>query len=352
MRSETSRMSAVVVCGVALSGAPGAAGGGVKTEDRVLYKEAVVSAPVAVLWKAWTTNDGLESFFCKKANVDLRVGGDYVLTMTLDAPEGQRGTEGCHILSYIPERMLSFEWNVPPSIPALRSANAHTHVVVEFTPLGGGVSEVRLTQLGWGKGKDWDKCYEYFDRAWTNVLQSLQQHVGKNPHPVQRHKVLRQQYVINAPIQEAWNVFTTRQGLEGSMVAHAEVDMRVGGYIKTHYDPDGRIGDANTITHHILSYEPGRMYSSRVEVPADTPVTRVVQDSWSVVYFDEIDPTSTRLTIASCGWGQGPDWDAAEAFFDKGNAWTINKINAYLSNRRSDATPEVPDTASPDTATP
>lgn len=304
-----------------------------RADERVLRKEALVSSPVSEIWKAWTTNEGLESFFCKKANVALKVGGPYELAMTLDLPVGQRGTEGCRVLSYLPEKMLSFEWNAPPSIPTLRDANAHTHVVLELTPIGGGVTEVRLTQLGWGEGDDWDKCYAYFDSAWSNVLASLQTKIGKNANPRQRTRVIRQEHIIEAPRQEAWKVFTTKEGLESSIVAHADVDMRVGGHIKTHYDPNGKLGDANTITHHILSYEPGRMYTSYVEAPADTPVTRVVQDAWSAVYFDEIEPGRTKMTIAACGWGEGEDWDAAEAFFEKGNAWTIQKVNKYLREK-------------------
>ena len=318
------------LCGALLVCSPTKAG------ERVLRKEVIVSAPVSAIWKAWTTNEGLESFFCKKANVALKVGGPYELAMTLDLPVGQRGTEGCHVLSYVPERMLSFEWNAPPTIPALRDANALTHVVVEFRPIGGGVSEVRLSQLGWGEGDDWDKCYGYFDRAWSNVLANLQAKIGENAKPMQRTRVLRQEHIINATREEAWRVFTTKEGLEGSIVAHADVDMRVGGHIKTHYDPNGKLGDANTITHHILSYEPGRMYSSYVESPANTPVTRVVQEAWSAVYFDEIEPGRTKMTIAACGWGEGEKWDAAEAFFEKGNAWTIQKVNKYLREKLAD----------------
>lgn len=309
-------------------------------DDRVLYKEAIVSATAPQIWKAWTTNDGLTSFFCKKADVELRVGGKYELYMTLDAPEGQRGTEGCHILSYIPERMLSFEWNAPPSIPALRDANAHTHVVIEIEPIGGGVTEVRLTQLGWGEGEDWDKCYTYFDRAWSNVLAALQKEIGKNANPVQRDKVLHQEYDIDAPREEVWKVLTTKEGLEGCIVAQAEVDMRVGGTIRTRYGADGKLGDDNTITHTILSMEPGRMYSSRVEAPADTPITRVVEDTWSVLTLDDMENGGTRMTIAACGWGEGKDWDEARLFFDKGNAWTVDKIKKYLDEKLAGATPE------------
>ena len=52
---------------------------------------------------------------------------------------------------------------------------------------------------------------------------------------------------INAATPEVWRLFTTAEGYQLTGVAHAEVDLKVGGSIRTHYDPKGRLGDAGTI---------------------------------------------------------------------------------------------------------
>lgn len=140
---------------------------------RTIHKSATIAASPAEVWKAWATNEGIKSFFGLDADVELSVGGKFEIYFSLDAPRGSRGSEGCKVLAYLPEKMLAFSWNAPPSIPRLRSSGAQTQVVLEFEKLGARSVRVELTQHGLGTGEDWDKYHAYFDRAWGNVLASL-----------------------------------------------------------------------------------------------------------------------------------------------------------------------------------
>jgi uncharacterized protein YndB with AHSA1/START domain len=147
--------------------------------DRSVKKSVVVDAPVAEVWKAWTTPEGIATFFSPNANVDLRPGGRYEILFSKLMPAGLRGAEGCQVLSYIPERMLSFSWNAPPNLPVMRLHK--TFVVLEFTPVEEGKTRVDLTNGGYGEGADWDKAYAYFDSAWTWVTNSLQKRFKDGP---------------------------------------------------------------------------------------------------------------------------------------------------------------------------
>jgi len=137
--------------------------------DRILSKEITVKAEIEKVWDAWTTTEGVQSFFSKDAKIDLRVGGEYEIYFQMDSPIGLRGSEKCRILSYLPTQMLSFEWNAPPDFGDLR--NQLTHVVILFDQPQEGQVRLRLYHLGWGTGADWDKLFDYFDRAWSMVLQ-------------------------------------------------------------------------------------------------------------------------------------------------------------------------------------
>ncbi len=142
---------------------------------RVLSKEVTVPASLEEVWRCWTTSEGIASFFSPESNIELRVGGAYELYMSMAQPDasGKRGSEGCVVLSYVPREMLSFEWNFPPKVPALRVSGAKTHVVLRFTEVGDGQVKIKFDQLGWGEGEDWDQGYEYFDAAWDWVLGQL-----------------------------------------------------------------------------------------------------------------------------------------------------------------------------------
>lgn len=147
--------------------------------DKIIRKEVTVSAPVDSVWDTWTTTEGVTTFFSREAHIELRIGGPYEIYFILDAPDGMRGSEDCRILGYLPKKMLSFEWNAPPTFGELR--NIRTQVVLQFEEAGENQVRVILSHIGWGKGEDWDKLYEYFDEAWSRVLENLRQRFEENP---------------------------------------------------------------------------------------------------------------------------------------------------------------------------
>ena len=143
---------------------------------RRLHKEVLVPATPEAVWRAWTTKEELERWMAAEARVELRPGGPFEILFDRTSPEGQRGSEGCTVLSYLPEEMLSFTWNFPPSLPELREKSAHTFVVIRLRPEGSSSSRVTRDQLGWGEGPAWDRGSAYFDRAWGQVLETLEEH--------------------------------------------------------------------------------------------------------------------------------------------------------------------------------
>lgn len=147
--------------------------------ERKLSKEIVVKAPVEQVWQTWTTTEGVVTFFSSQAKVELKPGGSYEIYFITEAPYGQRGSEGCRILSYLPMEVLCFEWNAPPSFGELREV--HTQVTVIFKPLSEKETLVKLVQYGWGKSAQWDELYDYFDKAWTHVLGNLKKRFTEGP---------------------------------------------------------------------------------------------------------------------------------------------------------------------------
>jgi uncharacterized protein YndB with AHSA1/START domain len=103
---------------------------------------------------------------------------------------------------------------------------------------------------------------------------------------------------VDAPAAEVWRLFTTREGIESWMAAKADIDLRVGGAMRTLYDPTGKLGDPNTITNTILSYEPQRMLSLQATgFPKDFPYRKGTEGTWSVLYFEELPGGRTHLRL-------------------------------------------------------
>ena len=139
-----------------------------RNPDRVIRGKVVVDAGTDAVWEAWTTEAGLKSFFAPDCNLDLRVGGAFELLFDLDARPGQRGSEGTTLLAIQPKVILSFTWNAPPHLPNVREH--FTHVVVRFRQASPVRTEVAVTHDGWGDGNEWDEAYDYFTRAWNDVV--------------------------------------------------------------------------------------------------------------------------------------------------------------------------------------
>lgn len=139
-------------------------------QERTLVFEKIVPARINEVWEAWTTEEGAKTFFAPECKIDLQPGGCYEMYFDTEAVQGKRGGEGCKILAVVKPNFLSFTWNFPPDIQELRNSCQSTHITVNLIEQIPGVTLVRLTQDGWGTGKDWDKGMTYFTRAWGEVV--------------------------------------------------------------------------------------------------------------------------------------------------------------------------------------
>jgi uncharacterized protein YndB with AHSA1/START domain len=135
---------------------------------RQISYQVQVPAPISEVWKAWTTEEGVKSFFAPECRIALRVGGAYEMYFDPSAPEGRRGGEGLTILAIQSEKMLSFTWNAPPHLSEVRGQL--THVTLYFHEAGENKTSLDFIHDGWGEGGEWDQAYEYFTRAWGEVV--------------------------------------------------------------------------------------------------------------------------------------------------------------------------------------
>ncbi len=144
----------------------------VQAAEPAIALNVTVKAPVTAVWQAWTTPDGLTSFFAPEAEVQARPDGAFHLHMDPYAKPGLKGADTMQILAIEPEQLLSFTWNAPPHLPQARAQR--TVVILRFTPTADNHTDLTLTHLGWGTTGEWPKARAYFEKAWPNVLKNLQ----------------------------------------------------------------------------------------------------------------------------------------------------------------------------------
>ncbi|NOY27971.1 MAG: hypothetical protein GXP62_19065 [Oligoflexia bacterium] len=144
---------------------------------RSIQRDVQLPASPEQVFSMWTTSAGLARWWVSDARIELSLGGAFTLRFLLDQPPGLQGSEDCRILSWLPNRMLSFSWNAPPHLP---TRGQRTLVVLEFLAEKGGTRLV-LNHHGWptsglaDEASGWPKTLAYFEQAWTAVLARLAQ---------------------------------------------------------------------------------------------------------------------------------------------------------------------------------
>ncbi|MBX3396488.1 MAG: SRPBCC domain-containing protein [Phycisphaerae bacterium] len=313
--------------------------------DRILRKEVVIHATIDEVWHAWTTSEGIRSFFVPDSNVDLRIGGPFELFMGMDAPDesGLRGSESCRILSYLDREMLAFEWNFPPAVMRLRKSGAKTHVVIRLRQVDGGRVKVTLSQAGWGKGEDWDAGYAYFDSAWGKVLELLKSHFdgvqgtsvsatksAPATTTVEKHVTVtawdrperRQDFEVIVPssVDEVWEILSTGKGLERIGGRSAKVELKPGGKWEFWQGSPTRV----------QVYLPKELLACTGSAPSQFPEVQK-GGHWGVYFLEPIDGGRTRLRLSVVGWKEGEEWDRAFDYFLKNNAVFMEWIHDALA---------------------
>lgn len=178
LNTTTARAARALVAGMSLLGLSGGSTL-VLAAERTIEKQIVVDADVDRVWDAWTTREGIVSFFAPDAQIDARVGGAFHIHVNPLAAPGMKGADDMRFMALQPKKMLSFDWNAPPHLAEAR--RQRTFVIIRLEPVSDKQTRVSLFHAGWGEGGEWDKAYAYFGRAWDSVLGNLKKRFETGP---------------------------------------------------------------------------------------------------------------------------------------------------------------------------
>lgn len=138
--------------------------------------------------------------------------------------------------------------------------------------------------------------------------------------------------VVDAPIEEVWKVFATSEGYTALGPALAEIDLRIGGTIRSRYGIDGTLGDAETIENAILAYEPPTMMALRItKTPESFPFKNAWKSTWTVITLAPAESGKTHVRAASLGFGTDEESIAMRRFFEVGNQTVIESVQRHFA---------------------
>jgi len=168
---RTHKINLFVILILVLWAMPGRSATAAVGKELVIQLEVPASVPE--VWKAFTTTDGLTSWLAPQAKVELRPGGDWIVSFP-----GGRSTGGGTIVSYVPEKEIVLSALAPDQFPHVRAER--TRAVFSFEARGDS-AVVRLTQTGWKTGAEWDRAYEYLLAGNSELLSALYHRFTEGP---------------------------------------------------------------------------------------------------------------------------------------------------------------------------
>jgi len=138
--------------------------------------------------------------------------------------------------------------------------------------------------------------------------------------------------IVDAPIAEVWKIWSTSEGYRVLGPALADVDLRVGGTIRSRYRADGVLGDAETIENVILAYEPPTMMAIQIKKPPATfPFKEAWRKPWTVLTLVPLEDGRTLIRAASLGYGTDEESLAMRRFFEAGNQQSIEQVQRHFA---------------------
>lgn len=140
---------------------------------------------------------------------------------------------------------------------------------------------------------------------------------------------LQQSAVIEAPVAVLWQAFVDAKQFERWDSPVAAIDLRVGGSLEASYDPTKAIGDPDNIKHRIITFIPERLLVfQNFQAPHALPHAELFQRTVTVVQYEVLGPSRTRVTISCTGWANDPASQQLYGFFQSGNAELLEKMKS------------------------
>jgi len=146
--------------------------------------------------------------------------------------------------------------------------------------------------------------------------------------------VLLQEVIVEAPVKEVWEAYTTEEGWKEWASPAVEIDLHAGGMIRTHYGAGAKIGDPGTNVLHIVNYVPERLLTLRAEVEERWPEV-MKQDAgnlMNVIVFEPRGVQRTKILSYGVGYKDTEAYDKLMEFFIPANEGLFQVLKDKLEN--------------------
>ena len=135
-------------------------------------------------------------------------------------------------------------------------------------------------------------------------------------------KVIRKGTLVQAPIQDVWDCWTTKEGVRSFFAPEARIDLRVGGAYEMYFlldAPEGFRGGEGCI---LIEIRPPERLVFTWNFPPTIPDLREARAHTRVeLSLRSLAEGKTELSLVQSGWKGGPLWEQGVEYFNR--AWDV-----------------------------
>jgi uncharacterized protein YndB with AHSA1/START domain len=319
---------------------------------QAVVTEGIVNAPVAEMWRVFSTGEGYTKLGVAKAEIDLRPGG---LARSHYDPAGVLGDEGtivAEILAFEPQRMIATRIKSPPKGFPFMEAYKSVWTVVSMEDLGDGRTSVRIVQEGYGDDEESRKMQEFFKSGNAWVLKKLQSAyddsvkpgsgaVAHSESPLAPIEIVQ---MVPGAREEVWKAYTTSAGWKGFMGVESRIGAKPGDPFEIEFGQEAPAGQRGSEGCTILSVVPGEMFSYSWNAPPKFAHARA-ERTWVVVTFEAVSPKATRVRVRHFGFAEQasaqPDtkgeWEEVRGYFAKAWPRVLGALASHFEPKKEEA---------------
>jgi hypothetical protein len=140
------------------------------TGEKVLRLESIVPVGKTEAWKIFSTGQGLKKWMAPVVSIDLKVGGEILTNYDSTKTVRDSGTIHLPILNYLEGGMITLKVILNENFAqTVRDEDQNLQEIIQLIELGDGKTKIISSMIGWGKGPEWEKTYNFFARGneWT-----------------------------------------------------------------------------------------------------------------------------------------------------------------------------------------
>lgn len=138
--------------------------------ERVLRQEFIMPVDMPVAWTYFTQDSLLKKWVAPQVHIELRAGGYRIANYDPAKSLSDSSSIRLPLINFLEPELMTLKVNLNASFPpATRAGDQYLQFILQLKKIDENHTRVIGTMVGWGKGPDWDKAYQFLERGneWT-----------------------------------------------------------------------------------------------------------------------------------------------------------------------------------------